>query len=179
MHVGERTGRETRTVRDEHQALRQRPRVIEVRHEGARAEFHVHDEAVEPCRELLRQNRRRDEVDGFHRRGDVPDGVEMLVGRREIGGLADNRAAHLPRNPPEGLDVRLRDVTGDGIELVEGASRVTEAPARDHRHEPTAGRNRGRERRLTGSPTPPWNACPGLDRADPRSAPRRSGSSPG
>ena len=43
-------------------------RVVQRRHEGAGAGLHVHDEAVEPGGELLRQDRGGDQVDRFDRR---------------------------------------------------------------------------------------------------------------
>ena len=40
--------------------------------------------------------------------GHVADGVEPPVGGREVGGLADDRAADLGDDPAEQLDVGLR-----------------------------------------------------------------------
>ena len=68
---------------------------FERRHEGAGAGLHVHHEALQAGGELLRQDRGGDERDRFDRRGDVADRVEPLVGGRELGGLADDRAAGL------------------------------------------------------------------------------------
>ena len=68
--------------------------------------------------------------------------VEPPVGGREVGGLADDGAADLAHDAAEGVDVGLRDVAGDGVELVERAAGVAEAAAGDHRHEAAAGGDR-------------------------------------
>ena len=67
--------------------------LLERRQEGAGADLDVHDERVEPGRELLRQDRRRDERQRVDRRRDVADRVEPPVGGREIRRLADDGAA--------------------------------------------------------------------------------------
>ena len=76
-------------------ARRERPRVVQRRHEGAGAGLDVEDQRVEPGGELLRQDRGGDEVDQLDRAGDVADGVEAAVGRGDVGGLADDGAADL------------------------------------------------------------------------------------
>ena len=50
----------------------------------------------------------------------------------------------------ERVEVRLRDVAGDGVQLVERAAGVAEAASGDHRHEAAAGRDRGREHQADG-----------------------------
>ncbi len=57
--------------------------------------------ALQPRREFLRQDRGGDQRDRLDRRGDVANGVEAPVGGREIGGLADDRAARLARRRGE------------------------------------------------------------------------------
>ena len=116
-----------------------------VGHERARAGLDVHDEPLEPGRELLRQDRGGDERDRFDRRGHVADRVEAPVGGRERRGLADDRAADVAHHLPERSEVGLRVVAGDRIELVERAAGVAEAAAGDHRHVGAAGREHRRE----------------------------------
>jgi hypothetical protein len=83
VHVGEeRGGGQPAPVRDQHRGFGERARILAC-HEGAGAELHVHHEALSRG-ELLRQDRRGDEIDRFHRRGHVADGVEALVRGREI-----------------------------------------------------------------------------------------------
>ena len=106
-----------------------------------------------PCEaggELLRQDRGGEEVERLDRAGDVADGVEAPVGRRELGGLADDGAAGLAHDAAKRLEVRLRDVARDRVHLVEGAAGVAEAASGDHRHEAAAGRDRGREHEADG-----------------------------
>ena len=89
--------------------------------------------------ELLRQDRGGDQRHGFDRRGDVADRIEALVGRRQIGGLADDGAAGCEHHLAKQRIVGLADIAGDRIHLVERAAGVAEAAARDHRHIGAAG----------------------------------------
>ncbi len=130
VHVGdERHGREAGVVGDGGDALGELAGAVQNWHEGAGAGLHVHDQALQACRELLRQDRGGDERDGLHRRGDVADGVEAPVGGREVGRLADDGAARVLHHAPEQGEVGLRDVAFDRIELVEGAAGVAKSAA--------------------------------------------------
>ena len=62
-----------------------------------RPDLDVEDEGVEAGGELLRQDRGGDEVDRLDRAGHVADRVEPPVGRGDVVGLADDRAADLAR----------------------------------------------------------------------------------
>ena len=78
--------------------LGEHARVLERLHEGAVADLDVEHDRVRPARELLGHDRRRDQRHDVDRRGHVAEAVELLVGRDEIGGLADDRepdVAHL------------------------------------------------------------------------------------
>jgi hypothetical protein len=143
VHVGDQRPRPAaRAVRHRDQRPGERAGVLQRRHEGARAAFHVEDQRVEPGGELLRQDRGGDQVDRFHRRGDVADRVEAPVGRGDVRGLADDRAADLGDHPAQGLRVGLGAVAGDRVELVERAAGMAEPAARDHRHIGAAGGER-------------------------------------
>jgi hypothetical protein len=147
VHVGqERRRRQACLVRDVDQALGEGAGARPIRHERAGADLHVLDETVEPRRQLFRQDRGRDQVDGLDRRSHVPDGVEPPVGGREVVRLADDGAAHLAHHAPKRVEVGLRTVARNGVELVERAARVAEAAPRDHRNEAAASRDRRRER---------------------------------
>ena len=50
--------------------------------------------AADPLRDLLAHDRRADERDALDRAGDVAQRVQLLVGRGDLLGLADHRAAH-------------------------------------------------------------------------------------
>ncbi len=98
VHVGdERGGRQAGAVGDLDQRLRQRSRVLLLRHEGAGPGLDVEHQRTEPGGELLRQDRGGDQRDRLDRRRHVADGVEALVGRREVGRLADDGAAGIAR----------------------------------------------------------------------------------
>lgn len=147
VHVGEqRRGRQAGIIGDADERLRQRARLRRLGQEGAGAELHIHGKAVQAGRELLGQDRGSDQRQRFDRRRDVADGVEALVGRRQIGGLADDGAARLAHHLAEQRGVGLRDIAGHGVELVERAAGMAEAAAGDHRHVAATGRDGGRER---------------------------------
>ena len=140
IHVGDQgAGPQAGALGDRDDALGQGAGVVHLGHEGAAADLDVHHQALQPGGQLLGEDRRGDQGDGLHRRGDVADRVEALVGWGQVGGLADDRTAGLGDRPPEGLDVRLRPVAGNGVQLVEGATGMAQAAARDHRHRGAAG----------------------------------------
>ena len=86
VHVGDqRGGLQTGAIGDQNQAFGQRARVIETRHEGAGAPFDVEHQPLKAGGELLRQDRGGDQVEAFHRRGHVADGVEASVGGGDLG----------------------------------------------------------------------------------------------
>ena len=96
VHVGEPRDRpEARIAGHRDQALRQRLRALEGPREGAGADLHVHDESVEPGRQLLREDRRRDERDRVDGGRDVADRVEPPVRGRQLRRRADDRAPGL------------------------------------------------------------------------------------
>ena len=107
---------------------------FEFRKERARAALHVEHEPRQPFRELLAHDARRDEGDRFDGPRRVAQRVHLLVGGRDLVGLADQRAAELLD-----LGARLRErerrlEAGNRLELVECAPRVSETAARHHRH---------------------------------------------
>ena len=108
-------------------------------HERARADLDVHHQRVEPGGELLRQDRGDDQRQRLDGAGGVADRVEAAVGRRELSGLADDRAAGARARPSESGQVRRRVVAGDRVELVERPARVAEPAPGDHRHGAAAG----------------------------------------
>ena len=96
VHVGDERDRPAPgPVRDVDERAGQRPGLVERRHEGAAADLDVEDQGIEPGGELLRQDRGGDEVDRLDRPGHVADRVEPPVGRGDVVGLADDRAADL------------------------------------------------------------------------------------
>ena len=146
VHVGEERGRrQPSAIRHMDEAFGKLLRLVEARHEGARAPFHVEHQAAEARGELLREDRGGDEIDRFDRRGDVANGVKALVGRSELARLADDGAARLAHGAAKGRDPGLRAIPFDRLELVERAARMAKAAPRDHRHEAAGGGDGGRE----------------------------------
>ena len=118
---------------------------LERRQERARPGLDVHDQGIEAGRQLLRQDRGDDQRNRFHRRGDVADGVEAAVGRRQIVGLADDRAARGADGRAQALEIGLGRVTGNAVQLVQRAAGMAQAAARDHRHIRAARRHHRRQ----------------------------------
>ena len=77
---------------------------------------------MQPRRQLLRQDRGGDERDRLDGGRYIADRIELFVGRSEVRRLADNGRTRLPHNLSEQRNVRLRDVAGDRVELVERAA---------------------------------------------------------
>ena len=107
VHVGEqRLAGQPVAARDRDDRARQLGARSRLGHERARAGLDVHHERVEPGGELLRQDRGDDQRDRLDRAGRVAQRVEAAVGGRELGRLADDRAAGLAR--PRGAAARGR-----------------------------------------------------------------------
>ena len=70
-------------------------RVVEGLHEGAVADLHVEDDRIGAARQLLRHDRRGEQGNEVYSRGDVAEGVELLVRRDEVGRLSDDREPDL------------------------------------------------------------------------------------
>ena len=91
-------------------ALCQFPRSLRRFHERAAADFHVHDQALQSRGNLLRQNRRRDQRHGLNGSGHIANRIEASIRRREIGGLADDRAADLLHDFAKRVEIGRRVV---------------------------------------------------------------------
>ena len=74
---------------------------------------------------------KRDRLDGRRR---VAERVEQLVGRGDLGGLADQDQAALVEHRLVAVEVEVDAEAGDRLELVERAAGVAQPAARDHRH---------------------------------------------
>ena len=135
VHVGEECGRRDAGVGAErHHRPGELAGAVDVLHEGARAELHVEHERVGALGDLLRHDARGDERDRLDGSGDVAERVELLVGRCQTRAGGADHGAHVAQLREE-LVVRERGPPpGNGLELVEGAAGVAEAPARQLRH---------------------------------------------
>ena len=146
VHVGDqRHGVLPGAGRDLHQRPRQRLGVLAGGHERARAGLDVEHERVEALGELLGEDAGHDQRDRLDRAGGVADRVQAPVGGRQIGGLADDRAARLAHDALDHLGRGHRLVARDAVELVQRAAGVAEAAAGDHRHRRAARRQHRRE----------------------------------
>ena len=110
--------------------LGEHARVVERLHEGAVADLDVEHDRVRAARDLLRHDRRRDQRHDVDRRRHVAEPVELLVGRDEIVGLADDREPDVPHLLDERVHGEVDGEPGNRLELVERAAGVPEpAPA--------------------------------------------------
>ena len=80
--------------------------------------------------------------------------IKPLVRRREVVGLADDRAADIPHAAAECLRIRRGVVAGDCFELVDRAAGMSEAAPGNHRNIAAAGRDRRREDQADGIANP-------------------------
>src|SRR5207245_9930462 len=92
-------------------------------------DLHVEDDRVRTGGDLLRHNARRNERYGRDRARRVAEGVELPVGRGEVGGLPGN-------DDPDALELlqelgrgEIDAITADRLELVERAAGEAEAAA--------------------------------------------------
>ena len=146
VHVGQqRRARQAGALGDLGDRAAQLGRLLARGHERARAGLDVHDQAVEPLGQLLGEDRGDDQRDRLDGAGGVAQRVQPPVGGRELGGLADDRAARVSDDRAEALELGARVVAGDRVELVERAAGVAEPAARDHRDERAAGGEQRRE----------------------------------
>jgi hypothetical protein len=81
--------------------------------------------------DLLRHDRGRDQGQDVDGCGDVPEPVELLVGRHEICGLADDREPEVLHLLHETIDGEVDVEAWDRLELVERAAGVAQ-PAAAH-----------------------------------------------
>jgi hypothetical protein len=138
-HIGQQRGHaKAGALGDREQTLGEVDRRLDRGRERAGADLHVHDERVEPGRQLLRENRRRDQRDRVDGGRDVADRVEPPIGGGEVRGLPHDGATGLAHHRPKTSEIGGDVVPGDAAQLVERAAGVAEAAARDHRHQTAA-----------------------------------------
>ena len=107
---------------------------MRVLHEGTRSDLDVQDEGSRALGDLLAHDGAGDQRDRLDGRGDVTQGVELLVrGCQARARRADDRAASLPQLSHDLVIAQLRTPPGDRLELVEGAARVPQTSARELR----------------------------------------------
>ena len=80
---------------------RQRARLRALGQEGAAADLHVHDQRARPFRDLLGQDRRRDQRDRLDGRGRVAQRVQGAIRRHQARGLAGEHEPGPRQHPPD------------------------------------------------------------------------------
>ena len=130
--------------------LRELDGVIERLHERARTRLDVEQNAIGTCRELLAHDGGCNQRDAVDRRRDVAQRIELLVGRCEVAGLADEGDAAFVDRIEEFLAVKHRAIARNGFELVDRAARMAEAATGHLRNFAAAGSDdrRDDQRRL-------------------------------
>jgi hypothetical protein len=132
-------------------------------------------ERVEPGGELLGEDRGDDQRDRLDGGGRVAQRVQAPVGGRQVGGLADDRAARLFDHRAEAVEVGRGLVAGDRVELVERAAGVPEPRPEIIGTAAPQAASTGARISDTLSPTPPVECLSrtGLPRSHSRTAPLR------
>ena len=130
VHVGEQADDlAPRVLAELEHRLGERPRVLERLHEGTVADLDVEHDRVGAAGDLLRHDRGCDQGQDVDGAGDVTKPVELLVGRDEVVGLADDREPDLLDLGDEVVDGEVDAEARNRLELVERAARVPEAAA--------------------------------------------------
>ena len=146
IHVGDqRRGGQSRAAGDRDQAVRQCAGLVQGGHERPGAGLDIQDQPLQPFGQFFGQDGGDDQIERFHRGGDVAHRVEPAVGGGQLGGLADDGAADGSDHPTKALEIGGRVVAGDAGQLVHGAAGMAQAPARDHRHVSATGRHQRRQ----------------------------------
>ena len=142
-HVGEEGARgHPRVTSEVNHRAGKLARSVQVLHEGSRPDLDVQDEGSRALGDLLAHDGAGDQRDRLDGRGNVAQGVELLVrGCQARSRRADDRAAALPQLGHDLVVTQLRTPPGDRLQLVEGAARVPQAPARQLRDRDTEARN--------------------------------------
>ena len=135
VHVGQQGHRvDAGVLAQGHHGLGEFAGACLVLHEGAAADLDVQHQRTGAFGDLLAHDRGGDQRDGLHRAGDVPQGVELLVGRGQSGaGRADDRADVLQLGQ-HFLVAQCGAPARDRLELVQRAAGVAEAAAGELRH---------------------------------------------
>ena len=146
-HAGDQ-GRAAQPCRRGHadQRFGQFPPLFEARHDRAIASLDVEDQRLEPGSKFLGEDRRGDQRHAVDRRGDVADGVQAAIRRRDPLARADDRHAGVADHAAQPRGVRLHRVARYRLELVERTAGMPEAAAGDHRYEASAGSEHRPER---------------------------------
>ncbi len=103
-------------------------------HERAVAGFYVEHQRVNSLRHFFAHDGGGDQVGAFDCGGDVAQGVELFIGGRDFGGLADQGAMSQRERAAEFCELQIYVEAGDGFQFVERAAGVAEAAAADHGH---------------------------------------------
>ena len=134
-HVGEQRARgDPRVASEVDHRAGELARGVQVLHEGTRPDLDVQDEGSRALGDLLAHDGAGDQRDRLDGRGNVTQGVELLIGGRQARARrADDRAAAGAQLGHDLVVAQLRAPPGDRLELVEGAARVPQASARQLR----------------------------------------------
>ena len=146
VHVADaRARRQARAFGDLHQRAREHAGHRQLGRERTVADLHVQHKAIQAGSELLRQDARGDQRDRLDRRGHVADRIQASIGWRQRSRLSDDGTAGAAQRGAQLFAGWRRAVARNAFELVERAAGVSQAPARDHRHEAAAGGDDRRE----------------------------------
>ena len=99
-------------------------------HESADASFHIENERVDAFRHFLAHDGSADEIRAFDGRGDVAQGVKLLVGRSDFGSLPNQAAMAFLEDTPKFIQLKIHVEARNRFEFVERAAAVAQIRAR-------------------------------------------------
>ncbi len=119
---------------------------LDILHEGTGAHLHVEHQRLGALGDLLAHDRAGYQRDRLDRAGDVAQGVEQLVGGRQVvaGGAYDG--SDVPQLGQELSVGQAGPPAGDRLQLVQRSAGVAEATTRQLGYRRTAGSHQGRQR---------------------------------
>ena len=121
-------------IRSLGQRCGKRLRLRQIFHKGTAADLDVQYQAVQPRRELFRQDRRGDQIQTVHGRRDIAHRIKTFVRRRDTVGRTDNRAASSRHHRAKLRLVQRGIHSRDRFELIQRPAGMPQPASRDHRH---------------------------------------------
>ena len=145
-HVGDQgRGHAARALRGGDQRAGQSLGIFHPLHEGAGAAFDIQNKRFQARRQLFRQDRGGDQVNRFHRAGDIADRIKPPIRRGDFLAGRDDGAVDALDLAAQLVFRQARAKAGDRFQFVQRAAGMPKPAARNHRDEGSASRQRRRE----------------------------------
>jgi len=130
-----------------------------VLHECAGARLYIQHERVDAFRKFLAHDRRTDKIWTFHCARHIAQRVKLAIGRSDFSRLADHGATATFQHAPKLRDGKIHVESGNCLQLVERASRMSQARPLIMGTATPAAAASGASTSEVLSPTPRSSAC--------------------